>query len=312
MRYYKTLRRLALRSWREVKLFDNIGERVLALVSGGKDSALMYYLLNDVSEKFGLEVVGFHLNLGIGKFSEESEAKAKELFERVGGEYYIKKVEEVCGIKHRDFVEYSINTFLKRSNVCNACSLLKRYCFYKVAIDLKVNSIATAHTLEDFARLILSFYIHGNLKVLTRLTPKNYSAINKNLRILKPLYLITEDLIIKAVEELELPYVKNSCPYSKKHTSETSRILECIKNPGNDRVQSFVLNFIKRVYPKVGGEDLLRKFNIKKCKKCGMPTGSRDGICLVCKIKDGLRGNNYSSLNRNFSLHSDKDDNSNN
>ena len=58
---------------RKIKIKKN--KRILVALSGGKDSAVTAYLL----KKFRYNIQGFHINLGMGKYSEECLEKIKEI-----------------------------------------------------------------------------------------------------------------------------------------------------------------------------------------------------------------------------------------
>ena len=60
-------------------------ERVLVVVSGGKDSLALW----DVLGRLGYRTAGLHINLGIGEYSQESQRKAEAYAAGQGAELLI-------------------------------------------------------------------------------------------------------------------------------------------------------------------------------------------------------------------------------
>ncbi len=262
---------------RKYKLIEK-DDKILLAVSGGKDSITMLYLFSFLKKEFKFDFEVVHINLGIDNFSKISEEIVKEHCQNLDIKYNIVYLKEY-GFTIKDIAK-NIHLFKGRS-ICGICSTIKRYLIHKFARDNGFNKVATAHTLEDFVRFILDFYIDGDIKVLTRTYPKTRSEIT-NIEFIKPLFLISEKETESFVKRNELKVVSIECPFSKKKISTNLRIAEEIEKLKPRSKEKIVLNFIKYIYPELS-KKYLKELNIKPCKICGMPTLRE--ICSFCRIR---------------------------
>ncbi len=253
-------------------------DRILLAVSGGKDSITMLYLFSILKNKYNLDFEIIFVDLGIYKFSEESLKVVEKHAKRLNVKLNVVRLKDY-GFTLMDIAK-RIDIFKGRS-VCGICSTIKRYLIHKFAVDKGFNKIATAHTLEDFARFILDFYIDGDIKVLTRAYPITKSEVT-NIYFIKPLFLISEKLTKKFVEMNKLEIVRTHCPFSKKNLSRNLRIIEEMEKIKPGSVENLVKVFVDKVYP-ILSKEIFKRIRIKKCKICGMPA-SRD-ICSFCRIR---------------------------
>ena len=127
-------------------------EKILVALSGGKDSCLVAYLL----KKFGYNVEGFHIDLKIGKYSEECLKKVKEICEEneIKLHVYDMKKEMGAGMCYlRTAIQSKQKGQIKN---CAICGVIKKWLMNKCARRIKgVNKIATGHNLDDEAQTFL-------------------------------------------------------------------------------------------------------------------------------------------------------------
>lgn len=66
---------------KSIKRFKIIrkGERLLAAISGGKDSVAMVSVMKKLSKTINFEIEALYIDLGIAKYSEESKKIVKDL-----------------------------------------------------------------------------------------------------------------------------------------------------------------------------------------------------------------------------------------
>mgnify|MGYP000406751095 CR=1 FL=1 len=231
-------------------------EKIVAAVSGGKDSSAMAVAL----KKIGYDADLIYVDLGIGSYSKKSEKCVEELSELIDSNLNIIRLSD-----------YGFKIDQIKGKTCSACGVSKRYLMNKFAREQGYDVIATGHTAED----IVSFYIKnlaGGSKVWAeKLLPRNEPFDPKVVARAKPLYEISEKENMLFVLCNTIPFNPDDCPYAPK--PEWKEIVYEIerKKPG------FTKNFVR---------GLVRegKFpETRYCKICGEVSSSE--VCSFCKLR---------------------------
>ena len=186
-----------------IKEYDLIreGDRVLAAVSGGKDSLVMLLTLHHFQKiapvKFHLEAATF--DPGFPGFSAED----------------IASFCEELHIRHHRF-SFDMKTLLEvkemESNPCMLCSRMRRGCLYSLAKEQNFNKLALGQHLDDCAISFLMSLCRG--AGLSTMGP-NVPRKQGNIRVIRPLILTPEKLIRELAQELDLP-LRGTCLYKEK------------------------------------------------------------------------------------------------
>lgn len=245
-----------------LKQFPIVGKRILIGLSGGKDSAALASILNEVKHELGFEIGLFTINLGIGDYSKKSLLKVKELADMLDIELIV----------YNSKSEFKINN--TNGKPCSPCGVIKRYLLNKIAFENNYDYVATGHNLDDEYFFLMSSLTKQNLVQISRHRKGLLSRIKfKLVGKLKPLYYFTEkeNMIYCLIKGL--PIYNQECPYS-----EGSPQLKFKLETKLTRQEK--LNFMRSIH-KIKKED---DFNpeLNACKICGYPTTKK--TCLYCRL----------------------------
>ncbi len=239
-------------------------ERILVAVSGGKDSSAMAAVLKDLGYEFEM----LYIDLGIGKYSVDSERVIRDLSARLGVELNIVRLADYG---------FTIDELRKRRRrkTCSACGTVKRYIMNRFAREHGFDVVATGHTVED----IVSFYLKnvaGGTKVwVEKLQPRNDPFDAKVVARAKPLFEISEKENMLYVLIDDIPFTSEECPYAPK--PEWKEIVYEIER----RKPGFAKNFVRGL---LAERQEFRE--TRYCRICG-EVSSTD-VCAFCRLKMSL------------------------
>lgn len=262
---------------REFRMFSR-RDKILVAVSGGKDSLSLWQALI----KLGYDADGFHINLGIGNYSEMSNQIALKFARKVGRtlhELYLAK--EVMPVP--DFRNYD------KRPACSLCGTLKRYYMNKVAKELGYSVVATGHNLDDESAVLFSNALSWNIEYLERqypVLPEGNGFVKK----VKPLCKISEKESALYAVLSGIEYVEDECPMAQGATSIDYKLyLSQLEEKMPGTKLRFYSEFLRKLYPILKTQD--QKAKLQKCKVCGEPSIS--DICSVCKLKIKISSRKY-------------------
>ncbi len=252
---------------RTIKRYHMIKEnsKILVALSGGKDALAVALSLKNL----GYEFECLHINLGIGKYSELSENKAKKQCEYINKNLHVVYLKELVGA--------GIGERRKNRAPCSYCGMTKRYLMNKFAVDMGFDAIATGHNLDDESAFLLGNLLHWNVDYLSRQGPVLPKGERMAARI-KPLYELTNEQIEMYVKLFPVDYVSEKCPHAKGANSILyAKVLNEIETKSPGTKLNFVNGYLKN-------RDVFKAEEIKlnKCKICGMPT--LGDICSFCRF----------------------------
>jgi len=249
-------------------------EKILVALSGGKDSAVVSYVL----KKFNYPIQCLHINLGIGEYSDRCEEYARKQCKMIDVPLHVVKIRELVGAGVGE-VKISRPT-------CSYCGTTKRYITNKFAYDNNFDVVVTGHNLDDEASFILSNVLYWNTQYLAKQGPF-LPGEGKFVKRVKPLYETPEREIEAYASAVGIDYITDTCPYSK--GAITLKYKEIINQLDEIRPGikiKFVRGFLKKRYLFEGD---VERGEIKECKVCGMPSGVE--VCSFCRIwglKEGV------------------------
>jgi len=268
--YPEFYEQLVERSIRKHKMIKN-KEKIIAAISGGKDSVALASVLTKLSEKMQLEVELLYIDLGIKSYSKF----LKNIVKKVSNLLDLNL--NTVSVKNYGF---SIDD-TENKKVCSVCGVVKRYLMNKTARELGFDVIATGHTSEDFIEFFFKNTLSGNYELNCKLVPRIDSFDGKIVTKIRPLFDRTEKENMFYVLCKNLPFSTEICPHApRRDWKEIIYYIE-LKKPGFKR--AFVTNLAKFMRPNI-------KKDYRYCKLCGEVSNSE--ICSFCRII-----NKYSKFN---------------
>ncbi len=254
------------------------GQEVVAAVSGGKDSLVLWKVLLDL----GYQVRALHLDLELGDFSRGSLDACQAMARRLGEPLMVRNVRELLGASVDQIVAAN------RREFCSVCGTLKRHLINRICAELDVDTVASGHHLDDEAGRLLGNLMRGHQQYLDNQWPV-LEGLRLNGRIglarkVKPLCRLGGEEIQAYALSLDLPFLEGRCPRSKGATlpyyQQAVRYLER-KMPGTRR--DFYLGFLRRKGgppppPEPAGT----------CNRCGAPTYVE--LCTTCRLLERTHG----------------------
>jgi len=252
----------------------NKKDKILVALSGGKDSTVTAHLL----KKFGYNIEGFHINLGMGDYSKNCLDAVKELCKQENIKLHLYGIREEMGNSMcyiRTAIQTSNGKGLKN---CAICGVIKKWIMNREARKLKMNKIATGHNLDDEVQTFLMNMFKGSPQLSA-----NSGAITKNIRNekfitrIKPLFYIAEDDIREYAKEKKLPVVFEHCPCAL----DSYRIqMRKFSNSLTTKQKQNIMKNFESISNKIQKLKSTEKLNY--CEVCGEP--SRNKICRMCQL----------------------------
>ena len=250
------------------KIKINKKEKIIVALSGGKDSAVIAFLL----KKLGYNIEAIHLNLKTGKYSEDCLKAVKELCEDLNIKLHVYDVKKEIG---KSMIEIFKENSHKNLSNCTMCGVFKKWIMNKKARELKASKIATGHHREDELQTFLMNIFKGSPHLSSGFEPMLKNKDKKFVVKIKPLFFVPEKEIEDYAKKNRLPVVKNICPYRKEtYRVETRKFFEMISEKEKQNMMKNFLEIFKRIK-----ED---KTQINYCEICGEP--SRNKICKKCEL----------------------------
>ena len=213
------------------------GDRIMACLSGGKDSYVMLHLLREIQRKipFDFSIIAVNLDQKQPNFPAHV---LPEWLEANGYEYRI--VEQDT---------YSIVTdkVPEGKTYCALCSRLRRGILYRVADELGANKLAFGHHRDDLLEtLLLNLFYAGQLKSMaTRLEADNGRHV-----LIRPLAYCVEEEIARFAEAMAFPIIPcDLCGSQENLKRKRMKALISELNAENPKVRGNMLSALGNVVP---------------------------------------------------------------
>ncbi|WP_100065429.1 ATP-binding protein [Miniphocaeibacter massiliensis] len=230
-KYRKNLWAKFIKAIKEYNLIQD-GDKIAIAISGGKDSLLLAKLFQELQKNgknnFNLEFIamdpGYH-------------SSVREL------------LEENCNYLDIPVNIYNADIFEVADKIageypCYMCARMRRGSLYAKAQELGCNKLALGHHFDDVIETnMLNILCAGNFKtMMPKLKAQNFD----NMEIIRPLYLIREDFIIRWMHYTGLMPLNCACMVAAKKIGSTRhKIKDLIKALENDGFTNVDMNIFR-------------------------------------------------------------------
>lgn len=181
------------------------GDKIAIGVSGGKDSLLLIYALSlyqKIAYKYDqkkFEILGIHLEMGF-EGMDFTPVRAFMQEHQIPYIDYPTKIYDILKL-------YPDN---KGNIQCSRCSPLKKGAIVQAAKEYQCNKTAFAHHGDDAIETLFLNMIFGGR--IATFEPQMFLS-NTKMHFIRPfVYCFEEDIKTTAIQELNLPIVKSTCP----------------------------------------------------------------------------------------------------
>jgi tRNA 2-thiocytidine biosynthesis protein TtcA len=174
------------------------GDHVLVAISGGKDSLALLWILRERLKRIPIsyQITAVHVDPGFGG---NATALIESFFTSNGFDYKI--IESDIGPRAHGAENWE--------NPCFLCSRMRRKLLFEMADALGCNRIALGHHKDDIIETLFLNIFYG-ASISTMLPVQE--LFGGKLVLIRPLYLLDEDLIRRYAEKMDFPKIRLNCP----------------------------------------------------------------------------------------------------
>jgi uncharacterized protein (TIGR00269 family) len=264
----------AVRRYRMIKP----GSRILAAVSGGKDSSTMLLTLSKLLAKLEFDLIALHIDLGIDGYSSEARSIAEEVCKIACIRYMVVRLEDMIGLGIPELARKM------RRPPCSVCGAVKRYLLNLVGVEAGVDAVALGHHLDDLAVYILKNFLLQNLEDIRKLGPKTEGYDGFVVGRIRPLYEVYERDTALYVNLAGIPYQSVECPL---HSIGMEGSIRAFLDGMEENSPGFKIAFLRSIARSIDKYPQPRDY-VNRCSMCGMP--SQGGICSFCRMTERVLG----------------------
>ncbi|OPX35125.1 MAG: tRNA 2-thiocytidine(32) synthetase TtcA [Desulfobacteraceae bacterium 4484_190.2] len=174
------------------------GDHVMVAVSGGKDSLALLWLLKERIKRVPIDysITAVHVDPGFGGNSAD---QMTSFFLANGFEFRVIK-SDIGPKSHGP---------QNRENPCFLCSRLRRKLLFQMAEEVGCNRIAFGHHKDD---LIETFFLNVFYGASISTMMPVQSLFGGKLTVIRPFYLVDEDIISRYAQLMDWPEISLDCP----------------------------------------------------------------------------------------------------
>ncbi len=178
------------------------GDKIAVCISGGKDSMLMAKCFQELKKhrKMNFDLEFIVMNPGYNEINKQ-------------------KIIDNSKILNIPINMFETDIFNRVVNIedspCYLCARMRRGYLYEKAKELGCNKIALGHHFNDVIETILMGMFYG--AQMQTMMPKLKSTSHPGMELIRPLYLIKEEDIIKWAEKNNLEFIRCACRFTENY-----------------------------------------------------------------------------------------------
>lgn len=193
----KEIKRLAGKAIHTMDMIRD-GDHVMVAVSGGKDSLALLWLLKERIKRVPIDyrITAVHVDPGFGANSAD---QMTSFF--LAHDFEFRVIESDIGPK--------AHGPQNRENPCFLCSRLRRKLLFQTAEEVGCNRMAFGHHKDDLIETFFLNVFYG-ASISTMVPVQGF--FGGKLTVIRPFYLIDEDLIRRYAQLMDWPEISLDCP----------------------------------------------------------------------------------------------------
>ncbi|MCJ7776026.1 MAG: tRNA 2-thiocytidine(32) synthetase TtcA [Desulfobulbaceae bacterium] len=209
------------------------GDHVMVAVSGGKDSLALLWLLKERIKRVPIDyrITAVHVDPGFGANSAD---KMTSFFVAHGFEFRV--IESDIGPK--------AHGPQNRENPCFLCSRLRRKLLFQTAEEVGCNRVAFGHHKDD---LIETFFLNVFYGASISTMVPVQGLFGGKLTVIRPFYLVDEDLIRRYAQLMDWPEISLDCPTAGSSKREEIKNMLKLFYRSNRKIKGNIFHALQNV-----------------------------------------------------------------
>ncbi len=176
------------------------GDRIAVGVSGGKDSMAMLTAMAHMRRYIGIDYKLFAVAIDMGFGGNADEMS--------GLREYCKSIDVPLTVKQTNIGEL-VFSIRNESNPCSLCARTRRGSLHDEVVALGCNKVALGHHMDDAVEtFLMNLFIEARVGCFS---PVTYLS-RKDITMIRPMVLVEESEIKRAVQSADIPVFKSKCP----------------------------------------------------------------------------------------------------
>jgi len=209
------------------------GDHVMVAVSGGKDSLALLWLLKERIKRVPIDyrITAVHVDPGFGANSAD---QMTSFFLAHGFEFRV--IESDIGPK--------AHGPQNRENPCFLCSRLRRKLLFQTAEEVGCNRMAFGHHKDD---LIETFFLNVFYGASISTMVPVQGLFGGKLTVIRPFYLVDEDLIHRYAQLMDWPEISLDCPTAGSSKREEVKNMLKLFYRSNRKIKGNIFHALQNV-----------------------------------------------------------------